>query len=55
MPADSAIKQLNLKAWAGKVKVAPPQSSYLGDWGAEPTCHFPPSNMKGEKQNPAKA
>lgn len=54
MPADSAIKQLNLKTWAQKVKVVAPGSSYLGTGGR---AHLPffPWNMKGEKQNPAKA
>lgn len=41
MPADSAIKQLNLKTWAGKVKVVAPGSSYLGT-GGRAHLPFPP-------------
>lgn len=54
MPADSPIKQLNLKTWPGKVKFVAPESSYLGT-GGQAHLPFPPWNMKGEKQNPAKA
>lgn len=47
MPADSAIKQLNLKTWAGKVKVVAPESSYLGTGGR---AHLPFPPMEHERR-----
>ena len=48
MPADSAIKQLNLKTWAGKVKVVAPESSYLGTGGR---AHLPPPRGTLKERN----
>lgn len=51
MPADSVIKQLNLKTRAGKVKVVAPESSYSGNRGPGPPAIFPVEHERRETKS----